>query len=389
MKVNLAHDTIDENDIAALIEWLHTNPRLTQGPMTVKLEAKWAKWLGRRHSVFCNSGSSANLLMFQALLEAGHVHGGDKVVVPTLSWATTLAPVIQLGLHPILCDCNLANLSVSLEHLEEIFRSDHPRALVLVPALGLSPDMGAILELCNRYAVILLEDACGSMGASYQGQNIGTLGLMSSFSTYFGHHISTIEGGFVCTDDDELFAILQAIRSHGWARDWQKERVDELRHRWGVSDFNNLFTFYYCGFNVRGTDLQAFIGLRQIDKLGANCQRRNEIFAAYHNGISNDFWKPSPMSGSFTSSLAYPIIHPKRDDIVRSLQASNIETRPLLCRPMGSQPFYVKRYGRLELPNAALVDERGLFLPVHASMTDSDIGFVCGVVNKITKEDKR
>lgn len=384
--IRLACDTIDRGDIERLIEWLQTNPRLTKGPLTVTLEDKWSNWLGREYSVFCNSGSSANLLMFQALLEGGHIAKGDRIVVPTLSWATTLAPVMQLGLEPILCDCNLENLSVSLPHLTRIFQEKHPRALILVPALGLAPDMDNIVDLCEHHAVILLEDTCGSMGAQYKGRKLGTFGLMSSFSLYFGHHISTIEGGFVTTDDRMLHNILKSVRSHGWARDLDEDERAWLRKEWGVTAFNDLFTFYYTGFNVRATDLQAFMGLGQIDKLDGYCQRRNEIFWTYYNQIHNNYWKPRPCRDSFTSSLAYPVIHPARDEIVKALQDNDIETRPLLCRPMGVQPFYVKRYGSLELPNAIVVGEYGFYVPIHASLEDKEIHFVCETINHITNE---
>ena len=159
--ITLVKDTIDNKDIDRLVDWLKTYPRLTKGLVTLEFEAKFSKWLGRKYSVFCNSGSSANLLMLSVLKEK---YGSKKVVVPSVAWSTDLAPVIQLGLQPILCDCNMKDLAVDLEHLEKIFTEESPDALLLVSALGLVPDMNKIVELCSKYDVILLEDTCESMG---------------------------------------------------------------------------------------------------------------------------------------------------------------------------------------------------------------------------------
>ena len=200
--ITLVKDTIDNKDIDRLIEWLKTYPRLTKGSITLELEKKFSNWLGTKYSVFCNSGSSANLLMLSVLKEK---YNTKKVVVPSVAWATDLAPVIQLGMKPILCDCNMKDLSVDLNHLEEMFQKESPDVLMLVSVLGLVPDMNKIVELCFEYDVLLLEDSCESMGSQYRDKKLGTFGKMSSFSTFFGHHISTIEGGFIATDDLELY----------------------------------------------------------------------------------------------------------------------------------------------------------------------------------------
>ena len=213
--INLVNDTINKKDIDRLIGWLKTYPRLTKGPVTKQVEDKWSKWIGRKYSVFCNSGSSANLLMLLALMEMGRLNKDDSVVVPALAWATDLSPVMQLGLNPIICDVNLEDLSVDLHQLEQIFINDRPKALMLVSVLGLVPKMDKIVNLCEKHGVILLEDTCESMGSKFEDKNLGTFGCMSSFSTYFGHHISTIEGGFISTDDKEVYDVLVAVRSHG------------------------------------------------------------------------------------------------------------------------------------------------------------------------------
>jgi len=381
--IKLVEDTISHQDINALIKWLAEYPRLTMGPLTAKLEKKWANWLGTEYSIFCNSGSSANLLMLQALLEANLISKDATVVVPAVAWATDLAPVMQLGLTPILCDINFDNLSVDLDHLRDLFRSEKIEVLMLVSALGLSPKMDRIAELCEKYNVLLLEDVCESVGSTYDNQKLGTFGLMSSVSTYFGHHFSTIEGGFVSTNSKMLYNILQSIRSHGWDRNMQFAEKYKLRDKWKVSDFDSLYTFYYSGFNMRSTDLQAFIGLRQIDRLDEVCKKRNENFKLYQKLIKQEeCYKLKPLENTFVSNFAYPVISSNRDKIVLKLKKNNVECRPLICGSLGYQPFYTKVYGTSILHVADEISRYGFYVPNHPDLTVKEIEFICEIINK-------
>jgi CDP-6-deoxy-D-xylo-4-hexulose-3-dehydrase len=379
--ITLVKDTIDNKDIDHLVSWLKSYPKLTKGAVTIELEKKFSDWIGRKYSVFCNSGSSANLLMLYALKEGKYLKN-NKVVVPAISWATDLAPVIQLGLDPILCDCNLEDLSVDLEHLEEIFKKDKPAALLFVSILGLVPDMNQLIKLCSKYDVLLLEDTCESMGCEYKGQKLGTFGLASTFSTYFGHHISTIEGGFVSTDDLDLYELLVSMRSHGWDRDLSAKTQKQLQKDWNISKFNSLYTFYYSGFNFRSTDLQAYIGLTQIDKLDDWGLKREANFKSYQNLINNKYWMPYERPNTFISNFAYPVISPSRDKIVSDLQKNNVEVRPMISGSMGTQPFYIKAYGRLELKNASIVDKYGFYIPNHPKLSQKDLEFISEIINK-------
>jgi CDP-4-dehydro-6-deoxyglucose reductase, E1 len=379
--ITLVKNTIDNDDIDNLIDWLKTYPRLTKGPVTLELEKKYSNWLGRKYSVFVNSGSSANLLMLSALQQGDYLKN-NKVVVPSVAWATDLAPVMQLGLKPILCDSNKRDLSADLVHLEKIFKEESPSTLMFVSVLGLVPEMDKVVELCEKYDVILLEDTCESMGCKYKQVKLGTFGKMSSFSTFFGHHISTIEGGFISTDDKDLYDILVSIRAHGWDRDLDVEKQIELQQDWDVSTFNALYTFYYQGFNVRATDLQAYIGLSQIDKLEGWGVRREYNYLTYQELVKNDYWKPSTELSDFNSNFAYPVIHPNRDKIVKELERNDVEVRPMICGSMGTQPFYVKEYGRLELPNVTEIDRYGFYVPNNPHITDAEIVFISNIINK-------
>jgi len=378
--ISLVKDTIDEKDIDRLVDWLKTYPRLTKGSVTLEFEEKFSNWLGRKHSVFVNSGSSANLLVLSAL-QQGEYLKNNKIVVPSTAWSTDLAPVIQLGLKPLLCDSNMKDLSVDLEHLEKIFIEEAPSALLLVSVLGLVPDMESVVELCEQYEVILLEDTCEGMGCEYIGRKLGTFGLVSTFSTFFGHHISTIEGGIISTDDKDFYELLVSIRSHGWDRDLSKETQVKLQKEWGVSEFNALYTFYYAGFNFRSTDLQAYIGLTQIDKLDDWGKQREDNYYLYQKLINTE-WKPTSYFDSLTSNFAYPVISPHRDKIVKKLQENKVEVRPMICGSMGTQPFYVKKYGRLELPNVSIIDRDGFYVPNHPKLTTDEIAFITEIINR-------
>ena len=323
--------------------------------------------------------------MLWALVEANRINKDAKVVVPSAAWATDLSPVIQLGMTPILCDINLKNLSVDLNHLETIFKETKPEVLLLVSVLGLVPDMQKINELCNKYNVILLEDTCESMGSKWENKKLGTFGLMSSFSTYFGHHISTIEGGFVSTNDKELYEILKSIRSHGWDRDSSPEYSKQLRNQWETSNFDALYTFYHSGFNLRSTDLQAFIGLGQIDKLDDICKKRNKNFKIYQQELSSIRPYINECSQNFISNFAYPVISENRDSIVAVLQKENIEVRPMICGSMGTQPFYIKEYGKKELPNASIIDKWGFYIPNHPGLSKEDIIKISNIIKETDK----
>jgi CDP-6-deoxy-D-xylo-4-hexulose-3-dehydrase len=382
--ISLINDTINKNDVEELIDWLKTNPRLTKGPLTKEFEKLWASWLGSKYSVFVNSGSSANLLMLYTMIESARIKN-RKIAIPNLCWATDLAPAIQLGYEPILVDCNLDNLSVDLEHLEKIFIEESPSVLLFVSVLGLVPDMDKIVDLCKKYDVILLEDNCESMGSKYKDSHLGTFGLMSTFSTYFGHHISTIEGGMVCTDDEEIYNLLLSIRSHGWDRDWDKDEQTKIREKNDISEFDALYTFYFAGMNLRSTDLQAFLGINQLKKINNIFIKRNRNYKLYQKYLSNDFWKPKELENVFTSNFAYPIIDEKRNEIIKVLQQNSVEVRPLICGSMHSQPFFRNKLKQPvnDFTNTTKINKFGLYLPNHPDLTEQNIKFICDLINEV------
>jgi len=374
--IPLVRDTINNEEMDALADWLRTHPKLTKGRLTIDYEKGWSSYLNNKHSVSVNSGSSAVMMMLQALLEKGTLSKGDSVVVPAVSWATDLAPVVQLGLNPVLCDCNMKDLSLDLNHFEGLLKQHNVKCAILVSVLGLVPEMDIVVNICKKYNVTLLEDACESFGSSYGGRKLGTIGEMSCFSTYFGHHLSTIEGGIVSTNDSHLYNILKAIRSHGWERDVDQEfRIDK------EDTFDSLYRFHYMGFNFRSTDLQAFLGINQLKTSDEIVKIRNDNYNLYRELIDNSFWNPPKSTNSkFISNFAYPVISQNRSEIVSKLIENDIETRPLICGSLGRQPFWVKNYGELRLPNADTVNDYGFYLPNNHNLTKEEIKTVSSIV---------
>jgi CDP-6-deoxy-D-xylo-4-hexulose-3-dehydrase len=383
-KIQLVKDTIDNHDIDDLINWLKTYPRLTKGELTINFEKTFSEWIGTKYSVFVNSGSSANLLMIYALKEMGLLKN-NIIAIPSLSWATDLSPLFHIGIEPVLIDCNLDNLSVDLNHLEEVFKKEKPDAFMLVSVLGLSPDMDSIVSLCEKYNVLLLEDNCESQGTMFNRKKLGSFGLMSSFSTYFGHTMSTIEGGFITTNSEEIYNLLKQLRSHGWDRDLNIEKQKELRNNWGVDDFSALYTFYVPGFNLRSTDLQAFLGINQMKKVDDMISKRNDNFKIFEKKLSGKTWFPKEIEKSYTSSFCIPVIFKNKNNkekAIKEFLKNEIECRPLICGSMGNQPFYVKKYGVKKLPNCNIVDELGIYVPNHPKLNEEEINLICNIIIK-------
>lgn len=380
--IKLVSDTVDRNDINSLIEWLSQDeiPRLTKGELTVELEHKWASKIGTKYSVFVNSGSSSILLTLAALKHSGRLKN-NKVVVPSLSWATDLSSPILLGLESLLCDCNLTDLSCDLDHLEEIFKTESPSAIILVSVLGLVPDMDRVVRLCKKYDVLLLEDVCESMGSKYNGKYLGSFGLASFFSMYFGHHLSTIEGGFINTDDEEFYYALLMMRSHGWARDLPLHKQNEYKEKYNLTDFENLYNFYLPGMNLRSTDLQAYIGLRAIDKLDNFSKLRNFNFNYYISHIKNNELNLYIDSNNFISNFAMPILSKNRNSIVEKLIENGIECRPLIAGNLANKPFWYKNFIKPKLKNCELLDKYGFYIPNHQDLTNDNLNKIINIIN--------
>lgn len=379
----MAVDTIDEGDIAQLIAWLQTNPHLTQGKLVIEFQRQWADWLGTRHAVFVNSGSSANLLMYSTLL-ASYALRNRKVVVPAVSWATTIAPAIQLGFEPLMCDAEPNTFGLDPNRLEDLLKKHEPDAVILVHVLGVPCDMEAIMSLKEKYGFYLMEDACAATGSTYDGKFVGTFGHLSSFSFFFGHHLSTIEGGMVCTNDDRLNALMLQLRSHGWAKDLSDEEEASQAEEYGIEGFNRPFTFYYPGFNLRSTDLNAHIGLSQMKKIDRVIARRVENHAIYQEILGTDTSLTlqhndrAAICSIACVALAESSAH--RSQITKQLTENGVETRPLGGGNMSRQPFWRREFAEYDCPVADRISETAFQFPTHPAHSPEDIRAICDIV---------
>ena len=382
IKYPLAKETINEEDVNALCEWLKSYPRLTKGNLTVQVEKDWAEYIGTKYAVFNNSGSSANLLMVAAAVQCGLIPN-KKIVVPSVGWVTTISPAIQLGLEPIMCGSDKNTFGIDLDQLEKICERERPDAVIFVQVLGVPHYKERLLSLKDKYGFVLLEDACAALGARYaDGTMVGTVGDMSSFSFYFGHQLSTIEGGMVNVNNKELYDMLLMLRSHGWAKDLDKETYDDMMLKNGVDDFHSPFTFFIPGYNLRSTDLQAFLGIRQIKKAAWASENRNKNHVLYAEKLRGyvEFqeWGDSyPVSISF-GAIADSTEH--RREIVNRLVDNGIETRIFSAGNLGRHPFWTNLYDEFEDRQSDKIHSRGFFVPNYPELTEEEINFICDVI---------
>ncbi len=383
IKYPLAKETITEVEIQRLIEWLKKYPRLTKGELTVEFEKKWAEYIGTKYSVFVNSGSSANLLMIYALKVMGKLKG--KVIVPSVGWVTTISPLIQFGIEPVMVDADKKTFGIDLEQTEFLLKTEDISAIIFVQVLGVPHYKEELLNLSKKYNVPLLEDACASLGSSYEdGTMVGRVGDMSTFSFYFGHQFSTIEGGIINTDDENLYHMLLMLRSHGWGKDLPKDLYKQKMDDNNVDSFHEPFTFLVPGFNLRSTDLQANFGLMQIEKADWISEMRTENHIEYAKQLDGHFefqdWgDDNPCSISF-GALAESKEH--RKEVVNRLVENGIETRIFSAGNLGLHPFWVNRFGEFHGEVADKIHSRGFFLPNYPELETEDINFISEVCNE-------
>ena len=373
--IRLAEDTIDQQELAGLARWIEGGNRLTKGELTLEFEKQFSAYIGSKYSVFVNSGSSANLLMIFSLLQSGRLKN-NIAIAPAVSWITTVSPLLQFGFETHLCDCNLTNLGMDLDHLEQLCEQHQPALLIICDVLGHANDMSRIHEICKKFDILLLEDSCEALGSELDDKKLGTLGLVGSFSFYYGHHISTIEGGMVVTDDQELFNLMRSIRSHGWGRDLESHEMERLKTRFNIDEFRNFYTFYYPGFNLRSTDLNAYLGLSQLKKMPAIVEKRNANFNHYRQ-VFKELWCQQSDTTKL-SSFAYGTFVKDRLSVYQKLKDCDIESRPLICGNLARHPFWTGEVD--DLPHANQVHDDGMYFPNHFNLDLDDIERIYSVI---------
>jgi len=375
-----------KEEIEKLAIWLENGAKLNSTEETENLEDKWSNWSGRKHSVFVNSLSSANFLMLNAISKL-EILKNKKVVVSSLSHPSSMSSVIELGFEPLICDCNLSSLSIDVSQLESIFQYHKPSVLILTSVLGFSPDIDKIVELCEKHGVEILEDNTQSVGTEFNGKMLGETGLMSA------HAISpdtlNVSGGaFVCTDNERVYNFLKTLRDGGSIENMGEVNRDDINRKWGVSDFDSPSVRHESSSTFAATEIQAFIDLQKMLKLDGDIEKRNENFYHFLDTIKSydrkkRIWTPTENKNSYSSPFRYPMIFQNKKDresAVKALAEAKIEVGPLTYRSIGTQPFFIKKYGRHETMNATTVDDCGIYVPNHPSMEKEDIEFICKTV---------
>ncbi len=387
MRYPLATSTWDEKEIEA-IESVIKRDMYTMGESVAEFEKNFAEFIGRKYCVMVSSGSAANLIATASLFytKKPKLQRGDEVIVPAVSWSTTYFPLQQYGLKLKFVDIDLDTLNYDLDALEAAI-TPKTKMIMVVNLLGNPNDFDAIEKMIQDKDIFLLEDNCESMGAIYKGRQTGTFGLMGTFSTFFSHHMATMEGGFVSTDDEELYHILLSMRAHGWTRNLPKNNmVADKSDDW----FEESFRFVLPGYNVRPVEMSGAIGIEQLKKLPGFLEQRRknaEVFKAlFQNHSEFKIQKEIGNSSWFGFSL---IIKPssvlKRKDIVAKLKESEIDCRPIVTgnftRNEVMQYFDYEIAG--ELKNADYLHENGFFVGNSQEDLSEQIHFLYETLEKV------
>lgn len=285
MNYELAYSTFDENEKKAMYDVIESD-MFTMGKNVKAFEQEFAAFFGKKYAVMVNSGSSANLIGLASLFykKQNPLKCGDEVIVPCVSWATTYHPLQQYGLKLKFVDIDLQTLNYDIDELKKAVTSD-TKMIVTVSVLGNPNYFDDIEKICEENNIILFDDNCESMGAKYNGKYTGTSGLINTYSTFFSHHISTMEGGLILTDDFEIYSLCKSLRNHGWTRDQDEDSPIFERKN---DDFFEAYRFILPGYNVRPGELQGAIGLQQIKKLPAMIEQRRKNAKYFQSKFKED-----------------------------------------------------------------------------------------------------
>ena len=390
-KWQLINDSITQEDKQQLIDHISVdNVRFTQGSKVKKFEDVWSEWLGIKHSVYVNSGASANYIMVSILKE---LKGTGEVIVPTLGWVSDVSPIVNLGLKPVFVDVTLETFSTDLEKIKPLV-NENTIGVTLVHCLGFNAITDELVDYCKEKDLFLIEDCCESHGATYKGKKIGTFGDVSNFSFYFGHHMTTIEGGMVCTNDDEIYQYAKMFRSHGMTRlDYLQndELGRKLQKKYEIShpDLNPLFTFAVPGYNMRNQELNAILGLSQIKRLDYNIDRRVDNLYLWLGKLDSSVFKTDYQAdGNSNFALPLIVLNNDKDRFIRVcdiLEDNQVEYRVGTAGGgnQAKQPYLEKYdYYAGDLPNSDYIHDFGLYVGNHPELKEEQIIELCTKLNE-------
>lgn len=381
----LINDNITQSDRNVLADFCLNGKRFTNGEKVKEFEKEWSKWLGVKHSVMVNSGASANFISIAMVKE---LVGVGEVIVPPIGWVSDISSVVQLGMTPVFVDININNLCITTENIKNAI-TENTKAIVLVHTLGFNGIDDELIQLAKDRNIILIEDCCEAHGAKFGDGRVGTFGDISLFSFYFGHHITTIEGGVVCVNDDKMHDLAKLFRSHGMTREASQQLQESYKSSY--TDLNPLFTFAVAGFNMRSTEINAVLGLEQLQRLDYNVDRRthnlnlwldklnaSKYFVSFAKDGSSNFALPLVLNKEFADKL---------NDVCKVLEEIGVEYR-LGTAGGGNQAKqpYLKNFSYKivgNLNNADYIHTNALYIGNHPELTDEQITELCKKLNNV------
>lgn len=380
----LMEDAITFSDRMKMAWFVMTNSRLTNGPKVKEFEKQWSEWLGVDYSLYVSSGSTANSLLVAAVKELYNLQDGDKVLVPATTWMTNVAPLIQNNLEPIFCDINLNNFSFDLEEAKYIATQHDIKAVFVTHLIGLSSDVESITDIFPE--AIIMEDVCESHGVTdSNGIKRGTQYAGGTFSFYFGHHMTTVEGGMVCTNDVRLYNLMKIKRSHGMAREALPEMFELYKTQ--NPNIDPSFLFMTDGYNFRNHEICAVLGLSQLRRLSQNIQIRRENYQYYWNKLKkfDSFYLPQYQFGN--SSFSFPLIfkNGQINKLKTSLKENKIEYRPIISGNLLRHPAF-KTYSlctKKESANVEILHQNGLYVGNSQFVNKKKINMLFDILEKL------
>ncbi len=364
----LSDDTWGQEEIDAINRVIESK-KFTMGEKTTEFEKYFASYFGSKYAVMVNSGSSANLIAIAALIYSGQLNKGDEVIVPVISWSTTYFPLYQYGLKLIFIDVDKNTLNINTRQIENAI-TPKTKAIFSVNLLGNPSEYEKLLNLCSMYNLILIEDNCEAMGAKYNGKYTGTFGKIGTFSMFYSHHICTMEGGMVITDDEELYHYMLSLRAHGWTRNIPKS---SKLYQKSENEFYELYNFILPGYNIRPIEIEAAVGIEQLKKLDKILLARRQNAKFFRNLFENDenvgIQEEIGSSSWFGFSLILKNeLKGKRDQIVNKILQNGIETRPIVAGNFVHNRCikYFNYEVKGSLLNADYIHDNGFFVGNHS-----------------------
>ena len=389
MTLHLANSSWDDAEIIAAKKVLDSG-KVTMGKEVKDFEKQFSNYVGGKYSVMCNSGSSANLLSIAALCYSSKydIKAGDEVIVPAVSWSTTFYPFCQYNLKLKFVDIDLNTFNYDLEKLRNSI-TKQTKIIVAVNLLGNPNDFDQILDIIDkRPDIILIEDNCESLGATYKGKYTGTFGTIGTFSSYFSHHISTIEGGLCVTDDEELYQIMLSLRSHGWTRDLPKKNHIVKKNE---DSFFEMFNFILPGYNLRPLELSGAIGIEQLKKLPKLIKTRRENADYLKNLFSSQSNVTIQQEIGESSWFGFGIIVKEnapfqREELLRELSAQGIEFRPIVSGDFTQMPVmkYLDHEPLSNLENASMLNSYGFYIGNHHFCIKKELDLVAKIIDSLS-----